>query len=131
MAYLSIPAGMGALLLFGAVQLTDGTGLGSAGSGVEAETSASGRGSGLLLSSRWGSWPSRALVSWSNPIQSDAQGVMLAAGVGWGVYGARRGHLLAEATPLAENASNFCPQRADGREVFVSARGSTPWSLPG
>jgi len=106
-AYLSIPAGTGALLLFGAVQLT------MVGSGLWAGERPSAREwVGLLLSFA-------GLVALTRPglEQPDPMGalVMLVAGVAWGVYSLRgRGG----GDPLAENASNFA--RSVPMALFVS-----------
>jgi drug/metabolite transporter (DMT)-like permease len=96
LAYLSIPAGTGALRLFGAVQLTMLT------SGLVAgERPAAREWLGLVLSFV-------GLVALTRPglAQPDpaGAGLMLVAGVAWGVYSLRgRG----AANALAANASNF------------------------
>jgi len=96
LAYLSIPAGTGALLMFGAVQLT------MLGSGLLAgERPAVREWLGLVLSIA-------GLVALTRPglAQPDplGAGLMLVAGVAWGLY-SLRGRGVAD--PLATNASNF------------------------
>jgi drug/metabolite transporter (DMT)-like permease len=96
LAYLSIPAGIGALILFGAVQLTMlGVGL------VAGERPAAREWVGLVLSFV-------GLVALTSPglAQPDpvGAGLMVVAGVAWGVYSLRgRG----AGDPLTANASNF------------------------
>jgi drug/metabolite transporter (DMT)-like permease len=96
LAYLSIPAGIGALILFGAVQLTMlGAGL------VAGERPAVREWIGLVLSFA-------GLVALTRPglTQPDplGAGLMVVAGAAWGVYSLRgRG----AGDPLAANASNF------------------------
>jgi drug/metabolite transporter (DMT)-like permease len=96
LAYLSIPAGIGALILFGAVQLTMlGAGL------VAGERPTVREWIGLVLSFA-------GLVALTRPglAQPDpaGAGLMVVAGVAWGVYSLRgRGG----GEPLAANASNF------------------------
>jgi drug/metabolite transporter (DMT)-like permease len=96
LAYLSIPAGIGALILFGAVQLTMlGAGL------LAGERPTAREWLGLVLSFA-------GLVALTRPglAQPDplGAGLMLVAGVAWGVYSLRgRG----AGDPLAANASNF------------------------
>jgi drug/metabolite transporter (DMT)-like permease len=96
LAYLSIPAGIGALVLFGAVQLTMlGAGL------LAGERPAAREWIGLVLSFA-------GLVALTRPglTQPDplGAGLMIVAGAAWGVYSLRgRG----AGDPLAANASNF------------------------
>ena len=118
LSYLSLPAGTGALILFGAVQVTMiGTGL------VQGERPASGEWVGLavalaglvyLLS------PGLAAPPWVGSL------LMLVAGISWGVYSllgrSRRG------SPLATTAGNFV--RATPLAAGVVATAAVgPWSL--
>lgn len=99
-AYLSLDAGLGALVLFGVVQMTM-----FAGALAENETVPKGRWIGAIVAFAglaWLLWPSGnvAHVTLSAP----HTGAMILAGVGWGVYSliGRR-----EADPLVATASNF------------------------
>ena len=95
-AYVSLPAGTGALLLFGAVQATMiGRGL------VRGERLRPLQWMGLCIAI--GGLVALLLPGWSAP-SPRAASLMLSAGVAWGVYslrGARRGD------PLRETAGNF------------------------
>jgi len=97
LAYIQIDAGIGALILFGAVQITMFAG---ALIGGEAPPRARWIGTGIALAGlAWLIWPSGALVL---PLQATA--FMLAAGFGWGIYSlAGRG----AKDPLADTAANF------------------------
>ncbi len=107
LAYLSIPAGTGALILFGAVQLT------MVGSGLRAgERPTAREWVGLVLSFAGLVALTRPGLSQPDPIGA---GLMFAAGVAWGVYSLRgRGG----GDPLAQNASNFA--RSVPMALFVS-----------
>jgi drug/metabolite transporter (DMT)-like permease len=96
LAYVQIGAGLGALLLFGAVQLTMiGWGL------LQGERPGSGQWAGLALAIA-------GLLVLTHPGVSGAPltgvGLMLLAGVGWGVY-SLRGRRSAD--PLQTTAANF------------------------
>jgi len=97
MAYLAIDAGIGALILFGGVQLTMFAGAVIAG---EAMPSRRWIGAALAMAGlAWLVWPTGAVAL---PIAATA--AMLAAALGWGVYSlvGRRA-----TDPLAETAANF------------------------
>lgn len=95
-AYLSLPTGSGALLLFGAVQLTMiGSGL------LRGERLGSAQWGGLLLAFgglAWLLWPGVA----APPMLPAA--LMIAAGVAWGLYSLRGKR---EGDPLRVTAGNF------------------------
>jgi drug/metabolite transporter (DMT)-like permease len=96
-AYLAIDAGIGALILFGGVQLTMFAGAVLAG---EAMPSRRWIGAGLAMAGlAWLVWPTDAVAL--PPLATVA---MLAAALGWGVYSlvGRRA-----TDPLAETAANF------------------------
>jgi drug/metabolite transporter (DMT)-like permease len=96
-AYLAIDAGIGALILFGGVQLTMFAGAVLAG---EAMPSRRWIGAGLAMAGlAWLVWPTGAVAL--PPLATVA---MLAAALGWGVYSlvGRRA-----TDPLAETAANF------------------------
>ncbi len=95
-AYISLPTGTGALLLFGAVQLTMiGVGL------LRGERLGALQWSGLLLAFgglAWLLWPGVAAPSWIGSV------LMLGAGVAWGLYSLRGRR---EGDPLQVTAGNF------------------------
>ena len=96
-AYLAIDAGIGALILFGGVQLTM-----FAGAVLAGETMPSRRWIGAALAMAglgWLVWPTGAVA-----LPFGATAAMLAAALGWGVYSlvGRRA-----TDPLAETAANF------------------------
>ncbi|MGR3433471.1 MAG: EamA family transporter [Shimia sp.] len=95
-AYVALDAGLGALILFGGVQLTMFAGAALAGEPIPVRRWMGGAcafgGLALLL------WPGEAAI----PLPAAA--AMLAAAMGWGVYSLRgRG----ASDPLAETAANF------------------------
>ncbi|AHM04327.1 protein of unknown function DUF6, transmembrane [Roseibacterium elongatum DSM 19469] len=96
-AYVQIDAGLGALILFGAVQVTM-----FAGGVVGGDRPPARRWIGAavaLVGLGWLIWPAGAIS-----VPPMAAAAMLAAGVGWGVYSlAGRG----ATDPLAETAANF------------------------
>ncbi len=97
LAYIHIDAGVGALVLFGAVQITMfGGGLWAG----ERPATARWAGAGIaFVGLAWLIWPGGAV---SLPIGATA--AMLAAGIGWGIYSlAGRG----ARDPLSETAANF------------------------
>lgn len=120
LAYLSIPAGIGALLLFGAVQLT------MVGAGLRAgERPSTREWVGLVVSFA-------GLVALTRPglTQPDPMGtaLMVVAGVAWGVYSIR-GKGIAD--PLSETASNFLRSvpmalLASGVALFFASPHVTP-----
>lgn len=96
-AYLAMDAGLGALILFGGVQVTM-----FAGALMQGETMPRRRwvGAGLaLLGLAWFVWPAGSVA-----LPPVASATMLAAALGWGVYSlvGRRA-----TDPLAETAANF------------------------
>ena len=96
LAYLSIPAGTGALLLFGAVQLTM-----LASALVAGERPAAREWLGLVLSLVGLVALTRPGLAQPNPVGA---GLMLVAGMAWGVY-SLRGRSAAD--PTAATAGNF------------------------
>ena len=122
LAYVKIGAGLGALLLFGAVQLTMiGWGL------VKGERPGAAEWSGLALALV-------GLLLLTNPSVSGSppggMALMLLAGLGWGIY-SLRGRRAAD--PLQTTASNFVRTRAVRNAKPSSSRstnGSAQTSLP-
>ena len=96
LAYVSIPAGAGALILFAAVQVTM---FGGAVAGGEVIPARRWSGAGLALAGlTWMLWPGDAGV----PVGAGA--LMALAGVGWGVYSLRG---RAGGGPLETTAASF------------------------
>ncbi|MEI4471264.1 DMT family transporter [Frigidibacter sp. MR17.24] len=96
-AYLALDAGVGALILFGAVQLTMFAGALAGGEAVPRQRAAGAvlAFGGLCLLA----WPSGATA-----LPGTGVALMAAAGIGWGIYSlAGRG----AADPLGETAANF------------------------
>ena len=96
-AYLQLDAGLGALILFGVVQVTMFGGALVAGDAVPRRRWI---GAGLALAGLiWLMWPGEAFA-----VPLIAGGMMVLAGVGWGLYSlAGRG----AKEPLADTAANF------------------------
>ncbi|MBF9051239.1 EamA family transporter [Roseobacter sp. HKCCD9010] len=96
-AYLQLDAGLGALILFGVVQVTMFGGALVAGDAVPRRRWI---GAGLALAGLiWLMWPGEAFA-----VPLIASGMMVLAGVGWGLYSlAGRG----AKEPLADTAANF------------------------
>lgn len=124
LSYLSLPAGTGALILFGAVQVTMiGTGL------VQGERPAAGEWFGLLVAVGGLVYlvsPGLAAPPWPGSL------LMLLAGISWGVYSLLgRG---AKGAPLATTAGNFARGTVFAAAVVAATIlfGRAPlWTMPG
>lgn len=109
-AYVRLPAGTGALLLFGAVQATMiGYGL------ATGERLAPAQWLGLLLALAGLVWLVLPGLTAPDPLSS---ALMIAAGVGWGVY-SLRGRGLAD--PVAATAGNFLRALPFAAAVSIAA----------
>lgn len=133
-AYVAIDAGLGALILFGAVQVTM-----FAGSVIGGERPPARRWIGAALAMgglAWLSWPSGGAAASAIHVPA-----MLVAGLGWGIYSLAG---RAAQDPLAETAGNFIlsvpvmalcfalllPVQLDG--TVANAGRASPWpSRPG
>lgn len=121
-AYLSLDAGIGALILFGGVQVTMFAGAVAAREALPARRWI---GAGLAVAGlAWLVWPAGAVA-----LPPAASAAMLAAAIGWGVYSlvGRRA-----TDPLAETAANFVlAAPLCGVALLTIASGSLAPSGPG
>lgn len=115
-AYASLPAGMGALLLFGAVQVTmiaRGLSLGERFGRAQVAGFACALAGILILC-----WPTSLQAPWAGLV------LMLLAGVAWGVY-SLRGRGVRD--PLAATAGNFLRAAVLALALALVWQGSARW----
>ncbi|MFW5641741.1 MAG: DMT family transporter, partial [Roseicyclus sp.] len=121
-AYVSLDAGIGALILFGGVQVTMFAGAVLGGERLPARRWV---GAGLALAGlAWLVWPAGAVA-----LPPVATAAMLAAALGWGVYSLVGRHAT---DPLAETGANFVlAAPLCGLALLILPGSAAPWTGPG